>query len=101
MSTENRPTRKGEDVDIVRLNALGLSLKTIGNAFGMHPTSVSQRLRSLGIKPADTRRAFAEDIVLGLSDDQAVWLADQLGPGHTLQDFLRNLIIEAYVSKRP
>ena len=60
---------------------------------------VEAQLQRTGAWVAGERFTLA-DIVLGLSDDQAVWLSDQLGPGRTLQDFLRNLIIEKYVTKR-
>lgn len=97
MSKSNRTNRKAEDEDIIRLNSLSLSLRTIGAALGIHPTSVAQRLKSLGVEPADTRRSFMESIVLSLTDDQAYWLAEKLGPAHSLRELVRGLIIDQYV----
>ena len=62
MSTVLRRNRKGSDRDITRLNSLGFSLSKIGERLSCHPTSITLRLKSLKIAPADTRRAFMEDI---------------------------------------
>lgn len=98
MSTVNRPNRKATDADIVRMNSVGLSLGTIAKALDVHPTTITLRLKSLGIPPADTRRAFMEDIFLQLPVDQKEWMADQLGPHLSVKDFMKNLIVEKYIS---
>lgn len=98
MPKANRPNRKASDEDIIRLNSVGLSLKTIGKQLGCHPTTVTLRLAALGIEPADTRRAFMEDIYKELSPTQQDWLAQQLGPRISIKDFVHNLVIEKFVS---
>lgn len=97
MSTANRPNRKASDQDIIRLNSVGLSLSTVAQILNVHPTTVTLRLKSLNIEPADTRRAFMEDVIKTMSEAQAEWLADQLGPHLSIKDFITNLIVAKYV----
>lgn len=85
------------DQDIIRLNSVGLSLNTIGKTIGCHPTTVTQRLKELKVQPADTRRAFMEDIVRSMSEEQLDWLASQLGPHVSIKDYIRNLLVEKFV----
>ena len=99
MSTINRANRKAHDSDIIRLNSVGLSLATIAKVLGCHPTTVTLRLKSLGVDPADTRRTFMEDIFVTLSTDQQDWLADQLGPHLHVKNFMKNLLVEAYINR--
>ena len=96
MSTLFRANRKAEDADIIRLNSVGLSLGTIARVLDCHPSTVTLRLNSLGIPPADTRRSFMEDIFVSLSVEQQEWLADQLVSGMTIKEFVKSLIIKAY-----
>lgn len=99
MSQVKRPNRKGSDAEIIRLNSVGLSLSSIGKLLGCHPTTVTIRLRSLKVDPADTRRTFMEDIFVTLSPDQQEWLADQLGPHISIKDLVRSLLVEHYLSR--
>lgn len=99
MSNVFRRNRKGTDEEIVRLNSLGLSLSTIGKELHCHPTSVTLRLQSLGIPPADTRRAFMEYIFnnmpQGYRDSIANILAgdDPLHP-RSICDHIRDLLMK-------
>ena len=79
------------------MNSVGISLATIASIIGCHPATISLRLKQLNIPPADTRRAFMEDIIVTLSVDQQEWLVNQLGPHISVKDFVRNLIVEEYV----
>lgn len=99
MSTANRPNRKASDQDIVRLNSVGLSLSTIAEMLDCHPTTITLRLQQLKIPPADTRRAFMEDIYSALSPEIQKWLANQLGPHLSVKDFVRGLIMKEYLSR--
>lgn len=99
MSNVFRANRKASDDDIIRLNSVGLSLSTIADVLGCHPTTITLRLKALGVDPADTRRAFMEDIFRTLSTDQQDWLADQLGPHISVKDFVRNLLVKAYLTR--
>lgn len=92
MSTVHRANRKASDADILRLNSVGLSLATIASALGCHPTTITLRLKSLGVPPADTRRTFMEDVFLSLNLDEQEWLANQLTPGFSVKDFVKQLI---------
>jgi hypothetical protein len=94
MSTVFRRNRKGSDRDITRLNALGFSLAAIGLKLNCHPTSITLRLKSLNIRPADTRRSFMEDIYNHISDDCQEKIADTLEDrGMTIKDYVRELIM--------
>lgn len=94
MSTVFRRNRKGSDRDITRLNSLGLSLSTIGEKLGCHPTSVTLRLKSLKIPPADTRRSFMEEIFDKLPNDYQDRIADLLEERQqfSIKDYIRELI---------
>lgn len=92
MSTVLRVNRKASDGDIVRLNACGFSLKTIGQILGLHPTTVTIRLQSLKVPPADTRRSFMEGVFAGLTNPQQEWLADQLNAGVSVKDYITTLV---------
>jgi len=92
MSTVNRPNRKASDTDIIRYNSIGYSLATIGKKLGVHPTTITLRLRHLNIEPADTRRTFMEDVLTPFSSRQHEQLAAKLGPTHPIKDYVRNLI---------
>lgn len=98
MSDVYRANRKATDADIIRLNSVGLSLATIARALDCHPTTITLRLRSLKIPPADTRRSFMEDIFLSLSLPQQEWLADQLSKGVSIKDYVKQLLIEKHAS---
>lgn len=92
MSEVYRANRKATDGDIIRLNSVGLSLATIARALEVHPTTVTLRLKALGIPPADTRRSFMEDVFLSLHPEEQEWLADQLTSTLSIKDFVRTLI---------
>jgi hypothetical protein len=90
--------KKSSDNDIVNLNNVGLSLTGIAKRLDLHHTTVTYRLKMLGLAPADTRRAFMEDIYESLSMPQQGWLIDQLSPGYSVKDFVRSLLIEQYMN---
>lgn len=96
MSNAYRSNRKAHDDDIIRMNAVGLSLATIAKTLGVHPTTVTIRLRSLNIEPADTRRTFMENVLAPLPSSVMNWVADQLGPKYEIREYVRDLLIEAY-----
>lgn len=97
MSTVHRANRKATDADIIRLNSVGLSLYTIAAQLGCHPSTITQRLRAMNIAPADTRRAFMEDIYLSLPKDQQVWLEGQLGAHISIKDYVKTLLVKEYL----
>lgn len=94
MSSVFRRNRKGSDHDITRLNALGFSLAAIGLKLNCHPTSITLRLKSLKIRPADTRRSFMEDIYNHIGDDVQEKIAEVLNNrSMTIKDYVRELIM--------
>lgn len=92
--------RKATDEELTRENSLGISLATIGHKFNCHPTTVAERLRNMNIPAADTRRAFMEDVLKSFTESQREWLADQLGPTHSVKDYVRNLILKEHNAQR-
>lgn len=100
MSSVHRANRKAHDADIIRLNSVGLSLATIAEVLGCHHTTITQRLKSLGIPPADTRRTFMEDVIKSLTTNQTDWLADQLGPHLSIKQFITNLLAKEYLAQQ-
>lgn len=98
MSSLYRPNRKATDAEILELNSLGLSLSTIGEKLGCHPTTVTLRLKSLNVRPADTRRAFMEDIFNDMSPSQQKWLTSQVAPHTPIKDFVANLILQKFIA---
>lgn len=101
MSNANRPNRKASDEDIIRLNSLGFSLGTIARELGTHPTTITLRLKSLNIEPADTRRTFMEGVLGSLPPDQISWLASQLGPHVSIKDYVKSLLVKEFVTQNP
>lgn len=89
--------RKCDDESLIRLNSLGFSLATIGATLGCHTTTVSLRLKDLGIPAADTRRCFMEDIIMNLPPKQLEWLEDQLGSHTSIKDYVGSLLLNAYI----
>lgn len=96
MADVYRANRKASDADILRMNSVGLSLATIARALGCHPTTITLRLKSLKVEPADTRRSFMEDVFLELTEEEQEWLADQLGAQPAIKNFIRDLIKKEY-----
>lgn len=97
MSTVYRANRKASDEDVLRLNSVGLSLSTVANTLGCHPTTVTLRLKSLGVEPADTRRTFMEDVFLRLAPAEQEWLADYLRDQNMcVKTFVFLLLQQAY-----
>lgn len=93
MSTVFRRNRKGSDRDITRLNSLGFSLAAIGQRLSCHPTSITLRLKSLNIRPADTRRSFMEDIYSDLPTETQDVIADTLeARALSIKDYVKELI---------
>lgn len=101
MSTTTRPDRTAADAEIIRLNSLGYSLGYIGAKVDKHPTTITLRLASLGIQPADTRHAFMEGVLSNLAKDQQDWLATQLGPHTSIRDYVKSLLVKEYVAQNP
>jgi ABC-type uncharacterized transport system ATPase subunit len=93
--------KKVSDSDIIGLNSVGISLGGIGKRLDCHHTTVTGRLKILGIEPADTRRSFMEDIYDGLTSNQQVWVINQLGGGRSIKDFVKSLIVKEFISKNP
>lgn len=91
--------RKVDDLDVIRLNSLGLSLMTIAKQLNVHHTTVTHRLKTLNIQPADTRRSFMEDVVSQLTPRQQDWLVDQLGPNRSIKNYVRDLIVKEFVTQ--
>lgn len=100
MTSVFRSNRKATDDQLLTLNNLGLSLQTIADTVGCHPTTVTQRLKSLGVPVADTRRSFMEDVYRTLTEDQRDFVVGQLGNTTTIKEYVRKLIIDNYLKSK-
>ena len=93
--------KKLNDSEVIALNSVGISLAGIAKRLNCHHTTVTARLGALGVPLADTRRSFMEDIYDSLPPKQQEWLISQLGPSHSVKDFVKSLIIREFVDKNP
>ncbi|QEP29851.1 hypothetical protein HYP99_gp053 [Sinorhizobium phage ort11] len=100
MTSAYRVNRKASDEDLIKLNNLGLSLQTIAEIIGCHPTTVTQRLKALGIPVADTRRSFMEDVYKTLTQAQRDHVAEKLGNTTTIKEYVRKLILNDYLGSQ-
>ena len=100
MPRQRRTKKTIPDSDLVRLNSLGFSLATIGSSLGCHPTTVTLRLKDIGVVPADTRRTFMEDVLMKMPPAQLEWVETQLGPHYSIKDYVRSLITNAYLRQK-
>lgn len=91
--------RKADDNQIIELNNVGLSLTDIAQRLDVHHTTITYRLRALGIPPADTRRAFMKEIFESLSEQQQTWLMGQLVAGYSAKDFIRTLLVKEFIKR--
>lgn len=86
-----------QDIDIKRLNHVGLGLKAIAEHLGCHAATVTLRLKAMNIEPTDTRRSFMEQVFFSLTPDQQDWLSHNLfNAGIGVKEFVSTLITEAY-----
>lgn len=90
-------TSKIDTKSIIKLNSVGLSLNGIAVRLGCHFTTVATKLRENNIPPADTRRAFMEDFWEELTPKQRKFFMNQLTPGRSGKDYLRDLLIADYL----
>jgi len=97
MSTVLRVNRKTHDTDITKLNSLGMSLASIAKELGCHPTTITARLHSLNIRPADTRRSFMEDVLNTLTEPQKQWLAAQLGSNNDIKSYVSSILKDRFI----
>lgn len=64
---------------------MGMSLTAIAYKYDIAPSSAAQRLKQLGVPPADTRRAFMDFVISSLSPETHAWLRSQVGPDYTIR----------------
>lgn len=99
MTRAPRANRKGSDEAILKLNAVGLSSRTIAAMQKIHPTTVSNRLKALGVEACDTRRSFMEDVINALTPKQKNWLVEQVGPHNSIYNYVSSLIVKDFLQK--
>jgi len=92
--------KKADDKTIIELNNIGMSMTGIAQWLGVHHTTITYRLKALGIAPVDTRRAFMEDVFEALPSVQQDWLISQMGPGYSVKDLIKSLITKEFVNQR-
>lgn len=86
-----------DGTEILKLNHLGLGLRTIGDLLGCHAATVAVRLKELGVEVVDTRKNFMGDVYNSLTDDEKEWLVDTLyNSGKSVKSFISEVIKEAF-----
>ena len=83
--------------ELIKLNSLGYSLRTIAKIWDCHQSTITHRLAYLGIAATDARRIFMEDILSTLTKDQIEWLSEQLGPHTNIKQYIKDLIVTNYI----
>ena len=87
------------DEQIVRLNAVGLSLSTISNILNCHPSTVTNRLKAMEIPALDSRRSFMEDILLAMDEDEQAWIVQLMEDNQTnIKEYITQLLRNKYVA---
>lgn len=85
------------DATIIRLNNIGLGLATIAQILGCHPSTITHRLKKLRIEAMDTRRAFMEDVITQLTEDEQQWLLETLDERQlNIKELIVKLIKQEY-----
>lgn len=91
-------SKRADDVQIKKLNWVGLSLAAIGRRVDSHEATISNRLKKLGITPNDTRRSFMEVVFEKMTTEQQEWLMDHLFVNQIpVQEFVAELIKKAHL----
>ena len=86
---------------IVRLNSVGLSLSTISNILNCHPSTITNRMKAMGVAPMDSRRAFMEDILLSLPEEEQAWLVQLMADNNTnVKDYITLLLRNQYATSK-
>ena len=70
---------------------MGMSLGAIAYKYDVATSSIAQRLRQLGIPPADTRRAFMDFVLSNLTPEIFAWVRSTVSPDYPI----RQLIVDA------
>lgn len=84
---------------IVRLNSVGLSLSTISNILNCHPSTITNRMKAMGVAPMDSRRAFMEDILMTLPEEEQAWLVQLMADNNTnVKDYITLLLRNQYAT---
>lgn len=100
MSTDYQKELHERDLNIIRLNNAGLSLSTISEILGCHPSTITHRLKKLNIQAMDTRKAFMEDVIAELTEDEQQWLVEALDEQQlNIKEFIIELIKDKHNQK--
>jgi hypothetical protein len=94
MATKRSRGPVTDDVEVIRLNSLGYSLRSISVKLSCHLTTVHNRLVANGIEPMDTRHSFMETVYERLTPSLLDKLSNKLGPHYTIRDHITNLLIK-------
>ena len=87
------------DENIRLLNSMGLSTTFIGKLLGLHQTSVSYRLKQLGVSSFNNKKTHTpimEHIVANLSYEEFVWFKNQVQSIGSARDVFLDLLHKEY-----
>lgn len=79
---------------VIQLNAIGMSLREIGEEIGCHYTTVRHILNSFGVPVFDTRHSFTFNLFSSLSTKHKEMLLNKIPVDGNLNDYLHSLIIK-------
>lgn len=82
---------KLRDEGIRQLNAVGLSQSLIARKYRCTPTTVSLRLKHMGIESVDGRKAFMDEVFPKIPLSVREFIGSQVNSGKTIQQ----VVIEA------
>lgn len=85
-----------DEVALLRMVKLGFSTSTIADLYECHISTVTNRLKKMGIAPMDGRRNFIEEVFFALSEEEKKWLINELEYFDDIKDLIANMFKAAY-----
>ena len=92
--SEYRDRSMSQSVEMHHKALLGHSLSSIAEMYGVHSTTVLNRLRSLNYEPLDYRRSFCEDLIHSLPAGVLEKLQSKVIAYEGIHNYIKKLIIK-------
>lgn len=92
--TTNSVGRRAPTAEVIKDNAMGMSLGEIAYRYGVRPSSIAQRLKQLGIQPSDTRRSFMDFVLSKLPTEVLDWVRLTVNDQYPI----RSLVVDAIIA---
>lgn len=85
-----------DDIALVQMVKLGFSTKSIANLHDCHISTVTTRLKRIGIEPLDGRKNFIEEVFDNLSTEEKQWLINELEYFENIKDLITKMFKDGY-----